>query len=117
MLYPLASSHAQDLGGRENAVEVSTGLLLAYTIGAIIGPTTAAWLMGWIGPQALFIHNGAIHVAFIVFIIWRLLRRPARAEAKSVSEVLIQDTTSRRATATRSPRPCSRRQRAPRARC
>ena len=65
VLYPLSSSHAQDLGGRENAVEVSTGLLLAYTIGAIIGPTTAAWLMGWIGPQALFIHNGVIHVAFV----------------------------------------------------
>src|SRR5581483_5731946 len=62
VLYPLASSHAQDLGGRENAVEVSTGLLLAYTIGAIVGPTTAAWLMGRFGPQALFVHNAAFHV-------------------------------------------------------
>src|SRR6185437_1223879 len=82
VLYPLASSHSQDLGGRENAVEVSTGLLLAYTLGAIVGPTTAAWMMAWIGPQALFIHNGAFHVAFIVFIIWRLWRRPSRHEAK-----------------------------------
>jgi MFS family permease len=82
VLYPLASSHSQDLGGRENAVEVSTGLLLAYTIGAIVGPTTAAWMMTWIGPQALFIHNGAFHVAFIIFIIWRLWRRPSRHEAK-----------------------------------
>jgi MFS family permease len=82
VLYPLASSHTQDLGGRENAVEVSTGLLLTYTIGAIFGPTTAAWLMGWIGPQALFIHNGAIHLMFIAYIVWRLFRRPARVEAK-----------------------------------
>ena len=57
VLYPLSSAHTQDLGGRENAVEVSSGLLLAYTIGAVVGPTTAAWLMGWIGPQALFIHR------------------------------------------------------------
>jgi MFS family permease len=78
LLYPLASSHTQDLGGRANAVEVSTGLLLAYTIGAIVGPTTAAWMMTWIGPQALFIHNGAIHVLFVVFIVWRLWQRPAR---------------------------------------
>ena len=78
VLYPLSSSHAQDLGGRENAVEVSTGLLLAYTIGAIVGPTTAAWLMGRYGPQALFVHNAAFHVAFVVFIIWRLWRRPGR---------------------------------------
>ena len=84
VLYPLSSSHAQDLGGRENAVEVSTGLLLAYTIGAIVGPTTAAWLMGWIGPQALFIHNGVIHVVFVVFIVWRLWQRPPRARGRSV---------------------------------
>ena len=83
VLYPLSSSHTQDLGGRENAVEVSTGLLLAYTIGAIVGPTVAAWLMQWIGPQALFIHNGAIHVAFVVFIVWRLWQRPARMEAQA----------------------------------
>src|SRR5712671_3507688 len=82
VLYPLSSSHTQDLGGRANAVEVSTGLLLAYTIGAIVGPTSAAWLMGRIGPEALFIHNGAIHLAFVVFIVWRLWQRPSRAEAK-----------------------------------
>jgi MFS family permease len=82
VLYPLSSSHTQDLGGRENAVEVSTGLLLAYTIGAIVGPTTAAWMMTWIGPEALFIHNGAIHIVFVIFIIWRLWQRPGRTEIK-----------------------------------
>jgi MFS family permease len=82
VLYPLSSSHAQDLGGRENAVEVSTGLLLAYTIGAIVGPTMAAWMMSFMGPQALFIHNAAIHVLFVVFIVWRLWQRPPRAESE-----------------------------------
>jgi MFS family permease len=81
-LYPLSSSHAQDLAGRENAVEVSSGLLLAYTIGAIVGPTVAAWMMGWIGPEALFMHNAAFHVIFVLFIVWRLWQRPPRAEAK-----------------------------------
>jgi MFS family permease len=80
VLYPLSSSHAQDLGGRENAVEVSTGLLLAYTIGAIIGPTVAAWMMSTLGPQGLFIHNGSIHVLFVVFVIWRLFQRPSHAD-------------------------------------
>jgi MFS family permease len=83
LLYPLSSSHSQDLGGRENAVEVSTGLLLAYTIGAIVGPTTAAWMMTWMGPEALFIHNGAIHIVFVIFIVWRLWRRPGRSEIKA----------------------------------
>jgi hypothetical protein len=39
--------------------------------------------MGWIGPQALFIHNGAIHVLFVVYIVWRLFRRPGRTEPKA----------------------------------
>src|SRR4030095_9694462 len=82
-LYPLSSSHAQDLAGRENAVEVSSGLLLAYTIGAIVGPTVAAWLMGWIGPEALFIHNAAIHVVFVICIVWRLWQRPPRHEPRA----------------------------------
>jgi MFS family permease len=81
-LYPLSSSHAADLAGRENAVEVSSGLLLAYTIGAIIGPTTAAWMMSWMGPQALFIHNAAFHMIFVLFIVWRLWQRPPRVEHK-----------------------------------
>jgi MFS family permease len=80
VLYPLSSSHTQDLGGRENAVEVSTGLLLAYTIGAIVGPTTAAWLMGQFGPEWLFIHNIVVHVTFVIFIVWRLWQRPGRPE-------------------------------------
>jgi len=80
VLYPLSSAHTQDLGGRENAVEVSSGLLLAYTIGAVVGPTTAAWLMGWIGPEALFMHNAAIHILFVIFIVWRLWQRPPKHE-------------------------------------
>ena len=82
VLYPLSSSHTQDLGGRENAVEVSTGLLLAYTIGAIVGPTTAAWLMGQFGPEWLFVHNVVVHVIFVIFIVWRLWQRPARHEIR-----------------------------------
>jgi MFS family permease len=83
VLYPLSSSHAQDLTARENSVEVSTGLLLAYTIGAIVGPTTAAWMMSFMGPRALFIHNAAIHLLFIAFVVWRLWQRPPRAESVS----------------------------------
>jgi hypothetical protein len=37
--------------------------------------------MGWIGPQALFIHNAAFHVVFVIFIVWRLWQRPARHDA------------------------------------
>lgn len=83
VLYPLSSSHAQDLGGRENAVEVSSALLLTYTIGAVVGPTTAAWLMGRIGPEALFMHNAAVHVVLVAMIVLRLWQRPPRTESQA----------------------------------
>jgi hypothetical protein len=38
-------------------------------------------MMGRIGPEALFIHNGIIHVAFVIVIVWRLWQRPARRES------------------------------------
>jgi MFS family permease len=80
-VYPLSSGHAADLSNRENMVEISTGLLLTYTVGAIIGPTVCAAMMTWLGPKALFIHNLAIHVAFVCFIMWRLWARPPRTDA------------------------------------
>jgi MFS family permease len=81
VLYPLASGHAADLAGRGNMVEISTGLLLTYTIGAIIGPTLAAVAMARTAPAALFVHNGAIHVALVLFVIWRLWWRPPQGTA------------------------------------
>jgi MFS family permease len=76
VLYPLCSSHAGDLAGRENAVEVSSALLLAYTIGAIVGPTAAATMMARYAPEAMFLHNAAIHLVLTLFIMWRLWYRP-----------------------------------------
>ena len=80
LLYPLSSSHAGDIAGRENLVETSSALLLAYTLGAIIGPTIAAAAMARTAPTALFVHNGAIHLAFLVFVVWRIRQRPPRQQ-------------------------------------
>ena len=80
LLYPLSSSHAGDLAGRENMVETSSALLLAYTLGAMIGPTLAAAAMAQTGPAALFVHNGIIHLGLLLFVIWRIRERPPRQE-------------------------------------
>ncbi len=81
VVYPLSSSHAADIAGREHMVEVSSGLLLTYTIGAIVGPTLAAAMMGWISAEAMFLHNGVIHIALAVFVVWRMRRRPLKRAA------------------------------------
>lgn len=76
VLYPLSAGHAGDLAGRENAVEVSSALLLAYTLGAMFGPVGAAAAMAQFAPSALFVYNALIGVAFLAFVIWRLRQRP-----------------------------------------
>jgi hypothetical protein len=40
-------------------------------------------MMSTLGPQGLFIHNGSIHVLFVVFVIWRLFRRPSHADSEA----------------------------------
>jgi MFS family permease len=92
VVYPLSSGHAADLAKRENMIEISTGLLLVYTFGAIIGPTVCAVMMTWLGPTALFIHNGIIHVAFVFFIVWRLWARPPKNKTDAGASPVIEKT-------------------------
>jgi MFS family permease len=73
--YYVASAHTNDRTGRENAVGVSSALLFLYCIGAIVGPFTASLAMRHIGPEALFLHNGGIHIAMAIFVIMRIARR------------------------------------------
>jgi MFS family permease len=75
VLYTLGSSHANDRGGAENAVEVSTGLLFLYCAGAIVAPTIASALMEHYGVAALFGQNGMLHLGLALFVVWRIFER------------------------------------------
>jgi MFS family permease len=79
VLYTVAISHANDRAGPENGVEVSSGLLFLYCIGAILGPSLASTLMTWFGPSALFAQNAVTHTILAAFIVWRLIVRDAFA--------------------------------------
>jgi MFS family permease len=74
--YYTVSAHTNDRTGRENAVGVAAALLFLYCVGAILGPLTGAYAMQLLGPGALFLHNGGLHVAIAVFVALRMLRRP-----------------------------------------
>ena len=77
--YYVASAHTNDRTGRENAVGVASALLFLYCIGAILGPITASVAMEHFGASVLYLHNAGIHVAMAVFVMLRMLRRPAPA--------------------------------------
>lgn len=75
-VYTLCVAHANDLVHRKRAVEVSSGLLLVFSLGAILGPLMASLLMSLLGTGALFLHSAAAHTAIAVVMILRARQRP-----------------------------------------
>ncbi len=64
-VYPLSVARVQDIFAGQNAVAVSAGLLLAYSIGACISPLLASTMMAVLrNPFGLFAFWSLIHIAF-----------------------------------------------------
>jgi MFS family permease len=70
-IYPVAVARAQDVFEGKDAVPVSAGLLLAYSIGASIGPVAASGLMGLMtSPYGLFVYWPLIGSIFTVIALY-----------------------------------------------
>lgn len=78
-LYPISISHACDLLDPRDIVAGTQSLLLAYSLGAMIGPFIASVYMHTFGSRGLFMYFSSI-CGFIVplFILWK---NPARDES------------------------------------
>lgn len=70
-LYPLSISHACDQLPSEDIVAGTQGLLLAYSIGATLGPIMAPLSMHLLGPNGLFFYFISIAGFAAVFFAWR----------------------------------------------
>jgi MFS family permease len=87
-LYSVASAHANDRAGEGQSLIVGSGLLFLYSLGAIVGPTVAAYLMDRIGPQALFLFMAIVHSAILGVTILRIRSR-GPAEEKTSAEASL----------------------------
>lgn len=92
-IYPQAVAHANDYTDREHFVGVAAGLLLAYSLGAVIGPLAASWTMTLMGPVGLFAFILAICVLSAAFTIWRMRQRPAPAVSEHTPFAALPRTT------------------------
>jgi MFS family permease len=93
-LYPLAVAHTNDNARPGQFVEVSSGLLLVFGIGAAIGPFLASLVRQVMGMPMLFVFTGAVHLALVAFILWRMTLRPAPSEDRVVfSDAAIAAST------------------------
>jgi MFS family permease len=76
-LYSLAIAHANDFIATSDLVKASGGLLLAFGIGAAIGPFAASLLMGALASSGLFVYTAVASGLCTVFAIWRMTARAA----------------------------------------
>ena len=98
VIYPLAIAHAFDYVSKERMVAASSGLLLAWAIGATAGPLIAAVLMGHFGPQSLFAYMALMTGSIALFTHWRMTRRAALPSRDQATFVPVTTTSSVAAT-------------------
>ena len=74
-LYPVAVAHANDHATSESFVKVSSGLLLLYGFGTMLGPLLAAAAMDIFWPSGLFAITALAHISITGYALFRSRRR------------------------------------------
>ena len=75
-LYAMGVAHANDRARTNDHVALSSSLLFIWSMGAAIGPTTGSFVIQLTAPQAFFVYSGTLALAYTLFGLWRLSRRP-----------------------------------------
>ena len=79
-IYSLAVAHANDHAEDNDFVKISSGLLILYGFGTMVGPLMTAQLMDALGPSGVFTTTTIAHAAFAGYAIWRTFRRERASE-------------------------------------
>ena len=91
-LYSLAVAHANDHARSEDFVKVSSGLLLLYGFGTMIGPMLGALLMGLLRPESLFLATALAHGSLAGYTALRVTKRaPIPLEEREAFQALPAD--------------------------
>lgn len=92
-LYAMCLSHANDSAPNERMVEISGGLLLAYSVGATAGPLAAAVFMEDGNPGGLFVFIAVVLAALGLFVTFRLLSAPLTLKGERTDFVPVPKTS------------------------
>jgi len=71
VIYPISVAHANDWCGPDKMMQTSSGLLVGYGCGAILGPMLSAALMVRFGPATLFIFIGGNCLLLMLYCLWQ----------------------------------------------
>ena len=72
-MYAVAVAYTNDLADPGDCVTISSGLLLVYGIGAVVGPFLASVLISVLGSNMLFVYAAGTHGLLLVFALARLI--------------------------------------------
>jgi len=92
-VYTLALAHANDLVPKQRAVEVSGGLLLVFSIGAIGGPILGSLAMTAFGFSAVFAMTAVGHILMVAIVLVRIRIRPVLSDRHHEDFVLVPRST------------------------
>lgn len=93
-LYALAVAHANDHADPDEFVKVSSGLLLMYGFGTMVGPLVGSTLMTLLRPESLFLATALAHASLAAYAV---LRIKARAPVPIDEREAFQTVPSERA--------------------
>lgn len=92
-LYPLSVAHALDnTEGRNTALEMSRGLLMANGLGQTLGPLAAGPFFG-LGPQGLIIYFAVVLAGIAAFTRWRMRVGVTVAPDQQGQHIFVRTTT------------------------
>ncbi len=94
-LYAVAVAQANDYAPPSEFVETSSGMLLTYAAGAILGPMMATAFMHAFTATGLYAFTASVHALLVAFAFWRLRRQrpPIEEEHVPFSEALQASQT------------------------
>ena len=79
-IYALNVAHANDRAEPDEFVDISSGLMIIYGVGAMFGPLIAGAAMDSSGPAALFVTLLVFFVGYGSYAAWRITRREEMPE-------------------------------------
>lgn len=93
VIYPVTAAHANDYVEEQDRVAAAGALLLAYGIGATIGPLLGSVLMDWLGPVGLFVYITVTSAALASVVAVRMAARGGRPAHLQTRFQLVSSST------------------------
>ncbi len=81
-LYPLSVAETNDWIEADELVAAGAGLVLAYSVGASVGPLAGALAMEWFGPGGLFAFAAVVLAALAAYALYRVIKGLAKPAAE-----------------------------------